>query len=84
MKVDLAGSRAVVSIAATTQTDYDVQQNGASLATMRSAAGDTTASFMASSELVLAPGDVLSVIAPSIADATLTEIGFALAGTLVT
>ena len=83
MKVDLAGSHAVAATAATAQTDFDIQRNGTSFATMRFAAAGTTASFVAASETVLEPGDILSVIAPSSPDATLADIGFTLAGALV-
>lgn len=83
LKVDLAGSLGTAGQAATDQTDFDIQRNGTSFATMRFAAGATTATFMAASEAVLEPGDILSVIAPPAPDATLADIGFTLAGTLV-
>jgi len=84
MKVDLAGSHAVAITAATAQTDFDIQRNGGSFATMRFGAGGTTASFIAASETVLDPGDVLGIVAPASIDATLADIGFAFAGALVT
>ena len=83
MKVDLEGSQAVAGAAATAQTDFDIQRNGTSFATMRFAAGADTASFIAASETVLEPGDVLSVVAPATPDATLADVAFSLAGTLV-
>ena len=83
LKIDLAGSQGVAGTAATAQTDFDIQRNGTSIATMRFAAGGTTATLIAASETVLEPGDVLSVVAPTTPDTTLADIGFTLTGTLV-
>lgn len=83
LKIDLAGSHASAEAAATAQTDFDIRVDGVSSATMRFAAAATSATFIAASETVLEPGQVLSVVAPSTPDATLAGIGFTLAGTLV-
>ncbi|WP_337875605.1 hypothetical protein [Elioraea sp.] len=78
----LAGSHGSAGTAAANQTDFDVQRNGTSFATMRFAASASTAVFIAASEIVLEPGDVLSVVAPASPDATLADVGFTLAGAL--
>jgi len=78
----LAGSHGSAGMAATNQTDFDVRRNGVSFGTMRFAASATTATFIAASETILDPGDVLSVVAPASPDATLSDLGFTLAGTL--
>ncbi|KZE33158.1 hypothetical protein IMF23_04505 [Chelatococcus daeguensis] len=83
LKIDLAGSHASAEAAATAQTDFDIRVDGVSSATMRFAAAATSATFIAASETVLEPGQVLSVVAPSTPDATLAGIGFTLAGSLV-
>lgn len=83
MKVDLAGSQGVAGAEATAQMDFDIRRNGMSFATMRFAAAGTVADFIAATETVLEPGDILSVVAPATPDATLADVGFTLAGTLV-
>lgn len=77
----LAGSQGRASVAATAQTDFDVQQNGVSVGTIRFAADSATASFIAASPVNFAAGDVVSIIAPSTPDATLSNVGIVLAGT---
>ena len=83
LAVDLAGSRGSAGTAATAQTEFDIHRNGTSFATIRFAAGADTAIFIAGSETVLEPGDVLSVVAPATPDATLADVGFNLIGMLV-
>lgn len=73
--------RGSASVAATSQTDFDVKLNGASVGTIRFAAGASTGSFIAASPITTAAGDVVSIHAPSSADATLADVGFVLAGT---
>ncbi|MEX2647555.1 MAG: hypothetical protein WD673_00920 [Alphaproteobacteria bacterium] len=82
-EVDLAGSQGSAGTAATSQADFDLRRNGTSFGTMRFAASATTATFIAASEIVLEPGDVLGVVAPASPDATLADVGFTLAGALV-
>lgn len=74
-------SQGVAGVAATAQTDFDIQQNGVSVGTMTFAASATTATFDMDDETVFEVGDVLTVVAPSPADATLADISFVLAGT---
>lgn len=77
----LTGSVGKSRVAANAQTDFDVQKNGVSVATIRFAASASTASFIAASAFSMAAGDVLAIIAPGTADALLADIGFVLAGT---
>jgi hypothetical protein len=83
LQVDLAGSHGMAGVAATAETDLVVQRNGATVGTIRFAASASTATFIAASEIILEPGDLLEVIAPASPDATLADIAITLAGTLV-
>ncbi len=77
----LTGSYVKARVAATAQTDFDVQKNGSSVATIRFAAAGTVATFIAASSIVTAAGDLISIHAPASADATISDIGFCLTGT---
>jgi hypothetical protein len=76
----LTGSRGVAAVAATAQTDFDIKKGAASVGTMRFAASGTVATFIMATETTFSPGDVLTVVAPGSADATLASVGFALVG----
>ena len=77
----LTGSQGLALVAATAQTDVDIQKNGVSVGTMRWAAAGTVATFIAASPITMAAGDELRLIAPGTADATLADLFFTLAGT---
>jgi hypothetical protein len=77
----LTGSRGVAEVAATAQTDFDIKKNGSSVGTMRFAASATTATFIMASQTTFVAGDILRVVAPGTPDATLSGVGFGLAGT---
>ena len=80
---NFAGSYFTASANATGTTVFDVQKNGSSIGSVSIAAGGTTATFTTSggTSKSFSAGDVLALIAPSTPDATLADVGFALAGT---
>lgn len=82
---DFAGSQAEAEVAATAQTDFDVQKNGSSIGYFRFAAAGTAATFVTSGsgDETFSAGDVLKVVAPASPDATLANIAFTFAGTKV-
>jgi len=82
----LANSKGYARVAATAQTDFDLRKKlsggGAesSIGTMRFAAAAQEATFIFSSTVTFAIGDVLIVVGGT-ADATLADIGFSIRGT---
>lgn len=79
--IDLTDSRCVAGVAATAITTFSIQKNGGSIGSLQFAAAATTATFTMASAQTFAPGDVLTVVAPASADATLASLGLTLAGT---
>jgi hypothetical protein len=77
----LSPSQGIANVVATSDTDFDIQQDGVSVGTMTFAAAATSATFAMTSETVFSAGDVLTVVAPASPDATLADISFVLAGT---
>lgn len=77
----LSPSHGVAGVAATSETDFDIQQDGVSVGTMTFSAAATVATFDMASETVFSAGDVITVVAPASPDSTLADISFVLAGT---
>lgn len=82
LPASLTGSYAKANTAATAQTDIDIQKNGSSIGTIRFAAAGSTASFIFASPASFAAGDILKLVAPVSQDATLSDIGITLVGSL--
>lgn len=76
------GAIARVETVATASTVFDIQHNGASIGTMTFAAGINTGTVVLPATN-FASGDRLHVIAPGSADATLADLSFSFAGTLL-
>ncbi len=77
-----AGSYLKAGTAATGPSVFSIKKNGTEFLTATVAAAGTTATF-ASSQTDFAVGDVLKIVAPANADATLADIAITLAATLL-
>ncbi|MBK8208656.1 MAG: hypothetical protein IPK78_00595 [Rhodospirillales bacterium] len=77
-----AGSRLKAGTAATGTAVFSIQKNGAQFLTATVAVSATTATF-AGSQTDFAAGDVLRIVAPATADASLADIAITLAATLL-
>lgn len=78
---DLVGSQATAGIAATAQTDLTIKKNGTNIGTIRYAASALVGTFIFALPIQFDAGDIISVVGPATADATLAKIGFTLSGT---
>ena len=76
----MANSRGIAGTVSGATATFSIRKNGTQFATMQFAAGSSTPTFTAATLTDFAAGDVLTIIAPSPADSTLADIGFALAG----
>ena len=78
--VGLAGSQGTAEVAAAASTTYDIEKNGTNVGTMVFAASATTATFAMPSATIFMTGDVLTVVAPAIPDATLANLAWTFVG----
>ena len=76
------GSRGAAGTAATASASFTINRNGSPIGSIVFAAGATVASFAAAGETTCNPGDILSLTAPSPADAALANLYFNLRGRL--
>lgn len=82
LPASLTGSRASAATAATGEAVFSLKKAGVEFGTATFAASGTTATFAAASETSFAAGDVLTIVAPASADATLADISIVLNGTV--
>lgn len=79
----MTGCYGNAGVAATAQTDFLVQKNGVTFVTMRFAALGTVPTWVSGAQTDFAAGDVLAVVAPAGADATLANIAVTLVPALL-
>lgn len=76
-----ASGGAAADVAATASCTFTLQKNGSAIGTVTFAAAGTVGTVSITSSTSVAAGDVLTLVAPAAADATLANIAFTLAGT---
>ena len=76
----LTDSRARSEVAATASSVYSFRKNGTQFATLTFGIASATGVFASTADAVFTPGDVLTIIAPSPRDATLSGVGATLSG----
>jgi hypothetical protein len=76
----LSGSRGTAATAATASTIFNIQKNGANVGTMVFDPSAAVATFTMSSATVFNAGDLLTVIAPALPDATLADLAWTIMG----
>lgn len=81
---DLPLNLGFVAIAPTGSVTFPIKVNGVSVGTMNVASSATTATWTFSSAYQAAPGDIMSFIAPSPPDATLSSPRYTFVGTRLT
>jgi len=74
------GSRASAGTAAAGAADFSIQKDGTIIGTMSFAPAAVTATFTATSTVVLVPGDVLTIVAPATPDSALADIAWTIMG----
>lgn len=76
----LTGSYSKAGTAATAETIFDIKKNGSSVGSITFAISGSTGTLAMASATSFAAGDVLTIVGPSTADATLADVDFSLKG----
>lgn len=81
LPINLTGSQATANNAATASTTVTINKNGSGIGTIDWLAAGTIGTFTFSAGVNFVAGDILQLVAPNPADATLANIGISLAAT---
>jgi hypothetical protein len=76
-----SGSKASAGTAATADTTFTIKKNGSSVGTILFSAAGTTGAFTIASPVSIAIDDIITIVGPASADATLADISITLATT---
>jgi hypothetical protein len=79
----LAGSRAKSIGAATASTVLNIKKNGTNVGTITFAASGSTGTFAMATATSFTGGDILTIVGPATADATLASVSISLLGDLI-
>jgi hypothetical protein len=80
LPVGLSGSRGTATTAATATATFSIQKNGVNVGMMAFAPSASAATFTMNTATLFNTGDVLTVVAPAIADATLANLAWTILG----
>jgi len=80
-QVNLAGSVSLVGAAPAAASVFSISKNGSSIGTLSFAASASYGAFSVANPQSFAIGDILSIMAPLIADASLADLSITLEGT---
>ena len=82
LPANLAGSIAKAGTAATASTVFIIKKNGTQIGSMTFAASSSTGAFTFASQVSVAVGDIIDLVAPATQDATLSDVSVTIAATL--
>ena len=80
--VGLVGSQAGAQYSPTVEQVYEIYQNGANVGSINFMVSPAAPTFTCPVEINFLPGDVISILAPSVPDMHMTNIAFTLVGLL--
>lgn len=83
LSVGLTGSRAILKVAPTGDLSFDIEINNTVVGSIDFASGETDATFTFTVDVAIDPGDVLTVMKPTLVDVTAKELSITLKGTRV-
>jgi len=76
----LTNTQFVAGVAATADTVFTIFKNAASIGSITYPAGQLTATYSFPTDISFGIADILTVVAPNVADATLSDLGYMIIG----